>query len=189
MLRNREVREEITSLWCLTWYVAPKVSMKTTLAMNQHYITGVPVATARTHKGWHERRRQRVCSLPIGECFSRLLSWPKHTQLWWLSRWLPGLLNAFVPRMISCCQRWQEVIWWCCPQTECGASNSFRHILEEGLSWLSVRRQSTLTNSNLLHHECYFCNLSRHLYLLWEHCAHHVNWEHHDIATTILTGQ
>lgn len=100
------------SFWCLAWYVAPKVSLKTNLAMNQCYITGVLVAAAWTHKGWHERRRRRVCSLPLGECFSVLLSSPKHTQLWW---WADGCLGWCMPLLISCCQRWQEVIWWCSP--------------------------------------------------------------------------
>lgn len=84
--------------------------MKSHLAMNQCCITGVLVAAARTHKGWHEQRRQRVCSLPLGECFTELAK--THSAVV-VSRWLPGLMHAFVPRLISCCQRWQEVIWWC----------------------------------------------------------------------------
>ena len=150
MLWNLEVREDTTRLWCPAWYVALKVSMKTTLAMDQFYITEVPVAASRPLRGWHERRRQRVCSLPHGECFSELLSRPKHTQLWWLSRWLPELRHVFVPWRISCCQRWQEVIWWCCPRTECGASNWIWQTLEEGRSWISSGRQSTFNRDEHL---------------------------------------
>lgn len=159
MLWNREVREEITNLWCLTWYVAPKVSMKTNLAMNQCYNAGVPVAAAQNHKGWHEQRRQRVCSLPLGECFSEFLSRPKHTQLWWLSRWLPRPMHAFVPRRISCCQRWQEVMWWCCPGTECGASDWFFIFCKRDgpESHLGDNRLGLEINT-LQQPGCYFCS-------------------------------
>lgn len=120
--------------WCLAWYVAPKVSLKTNLAMNQCYITGVLVAAAWAHKGWHERRRRRVCSLPLGECFSVLLSSPKHTQLWW---WADGCLCWCMPLLISCCQRWQEVIWWCSPiEKKFRASNWFWHFSKKDAFWL-----------------------------------------------------
>lgn len=79
----------------MSWHVVPKVSMKTTMAMNQCYITVFVVAADWTSKGWHERRRQRVCSLPFGESFSELLSRPKHTQLWWLSICMPLCLDWF----------------------------------------------------------------------------------------------
>lgn len=120
------------------------------LVYESYDITGVLVAAARTHKGWCERRRQRVCSLPLGECFSELLSRPKHTQLWWLSSWMPWLMHAFVPQRVSHCQRWQVVIWWCCPGTECRVSKWFWQTLEEGQPWIPSGGQSTLTRDKPL---------------------------------------
>lgn len=108
----------------------------------------VPCRFSSHAKSWHEWRRQRVCSLPLGDCFSDLLTGPKHTHLWWLSRCLPGLMHASVPALISCCQRWQEVICRSCSRTERRACNWFWCIQEERWSWLSFGRQSARTKDS-----------------------------------------